>query len=356
MPADDAKIEQLRSRESGGMPSITQDAPREPRPAVPTFSYAQAAKGKVPSVPAPSPPTKAISDTSESSSKKDTNAELGRTLPDSKDTAGKQATTDTVKSLSSDLKILGESTPQEGVTGNGILKEPGSTVESTAIPSDPDVAPTAPSPIPALESALPVTKDKDDGMVPAVNGSAESAWDRHSQSSQNESKQGEKAHAAKDGAQNNAEGSWDEEKPEIAALKEAPPPPVNFWAQRMAQPAKGKVQQSTPIQASKPVALSNGNAFAGESSKLSEAGGETRKQESKKRSKVNPEDRPVMREGAKSVDGKAKNGEGILPDDAYKRLHADLNRQQQDKHQHHSCASTSPWGCYLLADARLRNR
>lgn len=327
MSADDAKIEQLRQSESGDMPSITQDAPREPRPAVPTFSYAQAAKGKVPSVPAPSPPTKAISDTSESSSKKDTNPEVGRTLPDAKDTAGKQATTDTVKSLSSDPKILGESSPKEGVTGNGILKEPESNAGSTAIPSEPYLAPTAPSPTPALESASPVIKDKDEGMVPAVNGSAESAWDRHSQSSQTESKQGEKAHAAQDGAQNNPEGSWDEEKPETAALKEAPPPPVNFWAQRMAQPAKGKVQQSTSIQVSKPVALANGNALASESNKLSEAGGDTRKQESKKRSKVNAEDRPVMREGAKLMDGKAKNGEGIIPEGVNNRLHADFNRQ-----------------------------
>ena len=61
---------------------------------------------------------------------------------------------------------------------------------------------------------------------------------------------------------------------------------------------------------SKPAVLTNGTGGAGESAKPAESSGEHRKQENKKRSKGNGEDRTMIKEGGKSADGKAKNGEG----------------------------------------------
>lgn len=308
MSAGDSNIEQLRHREHDNMPSITQDAPREQRTAVPAFSYAQAAKGKVPSTPATPPLSMAKSDTSESSIKKDTNVEASTTSPDQKAAPGKQMISEGPKPQSSDIKATGEPSPIKNVTGNGTVEEPVSNVAPAAIASASEIASTSPSPHsgPTSVSSLP----KDENSAPTVNGSAEPALDKQSQPSQNGSKHGDKANAANDSSQKMLEASWDDEKPETAMLKEAPPPPVNFWAQRMAQPAKVKPQQSNSIQIPKPVTLPNGVGSASEAARVTEAGGEPRKQESKKRSKGNTEDRPTMKEGGKSADGKAKSAEG----------------------------------------------
>ena len=310
MSADDSKIEQPRQRQSDTMSSTTQEAPKEVRPAIPAFSYAQAAKGKAPSVPANLPVSIAKSDTSETGAKKDTNAEASPILPATNNGSGRRIISEGGKPHDSDFKATCEPSPHRNATGNGAVKESTSNAESTAVASAPEMTSTFPAPNSGPISTSPLPRD-DDG-APTVNGSSESTWDKHSQSSQNGSKNGEKASAAKDNAQKASEASWDEEKPEPISLKEAPPPPVNFWAQRMAQPTKAKPQQSAPLQISKPVTLANGVGGAGESARNTESGGEPRKQENKKKSKGNTEDRPTMKEGSKSAEGKTKNGEGRI--------------------------------------------
>lgn len=310
MSADDTKVEQLQNREQENMSSITQDAPKEARPAVPAFSYAQAAKGKVPSIPTTPPVSMAKSDTSDTSAKKEVNVEVRTISPGSRYDLGKQTTSEGGKPKGSELKAAGEPGPiGEAIgNGNGALKEPASTVESTAITPASDTTSTSPNPKsgPALVSPMP----KDEDNAPMVNGLAESTSDKHSQSSQNGKKNGEKVNTAKDGSEKSSEAPWDEDKPETASLKEAPPPPVNFWAQRMAQPTKAKPQQSAPMQMPKPASLPNGVSIAGESVKTTESAGEPRKLENKKKSKASTEDRPTMKEGSKSVEGKIKGGEG----------------------------------------------
>ena len=308
MSSEGRKGENLQQQQADTMSGIAQEPPKEVKPAIPAFSYAQAARSKAPSVPATPSASMAKSDTSDTGTKRDADPDPVPSLQDSKNDSGKRTTSEGGKPQRNDSRAGGEPGTNKMAATNGTVKDQASGAQSKAAASGAQITSTSPSPDFGTSSMSTLPKDEDG--LSAVNGSSESTWDKQSQSSNNGSKNDEKANAEKDNAQKASEAPWDEAKPEPASLKEAPPPPVNFWAQRMAQIPKVRPQQSAPLQTPKQVVLTNGTGGAGELGKPTESSGEHRKQENKKKSKGNVEDRPMIKEGSKSADGKVKNGEG----------------------------------------------
>ena len=351
MPADDSKNEQRQQKQTDAMSTATQKPAEEPRPAIPVFSYAQAAKGKAPSVPATPSLSMALSDTAEHGAKKDTSSETNTTLTGSKTGSGKRTASEGGKPQGDEFKSGTEKDMTRTALTNGTEKETEPVAPSNPGASAPETTSNSPSPDFGTTSVSTLPPKEDDAFS-AANESSESTWDKQSQSSQNGGKNGDKANTEKENAQGAVEPSWDEEKPEPASLKEAPPPPVNFWTARMAQTPKAKPQQTSVPQTLKPAALTNGVSNASESAKMTEPNSDAKKPDGKRKAKGVAEDRPTMKEGSKSADGKAKNGEGNALPLPKQRLFTNAHRCNQIKCRRHGSPTTS-WRCSFLADPRL---
>ena len=307
MPSDGRRAENPQQQQADTMSGPLQESSKEMKPAIPVFSYAQAAKSKAPSVPVIPSAGMAKSETGDTGTKMDTEADPIPSFRDSKNDSAKRTISEGGKPQRNDFKVSGEPGTNK-MSANGTEKDLGSGVQSKAAGSGTQITHTAPSPDFGASSISTLPKDEDG--FSAVNGSSESTWDKQSQTSHNGSKNDERAIAEKDAAQKASDAPWDETKPESALLKEAPPPPVNIWAQRMAQIPKTKPQQTAPLQTSKQAVMTNGTGGASEPARPTESSGEQRKQENRKKSKGNVDDRLVVKENNKSADGKAKNGEG----------------------------------------------
>ena len=295
----------------------SQEIKMEVKPAIPVFSYAQAAKSKAPSVPATPSIGMAKSDTNDLATKKGQESNSNPPPSESKNSAPKRATSEGATPRGNDFKASNDPPLSKPTAPEGAVKEQVSEIQTKPATSGNQNVSKSPSPDFGTTSISTLPKD-DDGFS-AVNGSSDSTWDKQSQTSQNGNKNEEKDNVEKDTVQKELDGAWDEAKPESASLKEAPPPPVNFWAQRMAQNPKVKPQQSAPPQSLKPVPATNGTAPAGESVKPNESSVEYKKQESKKRTKGNLDDRPTNKEGSKSVEGKGRSGEGKIDQHLFRR-------------------------------------
>ena len=276
----------------------------------PVFSYAQAAKGRSPSAPSPTPPSKAFSDTTEADSKKAPHAETGASTPEPNNTLTKRTASEDHALRGETLNGNDEPRPTQSgeahaTTGNGISSsdnssstKPAKQIPST--PSSPDYGITSTSTLP-----------KEDDMFSAVNGSSDATSDKQSQSSQTGnglSKSGEKAEAEKE---HSATVPWDEETPTAASLKEAVPPAVNIWQQRKEAQAKSK--SFTAPQQQKPSINSNMPGNTSGPTKGPETSNEPRKQDSRKKGRNASgafEDRTTLgatRDGSKSVDAVEKS-------------------------------------------------
>ena len=149
-----------------------------------TFSYAQAAKGRSPSVP---------------------NTALAAEKPVAKRTAseGQQTLVDDFEEQKS----------------SNVTSPPANNDENkVSLPSSPEYS-TAPS----------LTLPKEEDMSATQNGSSEFTWEKASQSSQSGTKDGESGKRDVDTA------SWADESSASVSLRDAPPPAVNFWEQRKEQ-------------------------------------------------------------------------------------------------------------------------
>ncbi|KAL8998011.1 MAG: hypothetical protein Q9169_002851 [Polycauliona sp. 2 TL-2023] len=154
---------------------------------------------------------------------------------------------------------------------------------------------------------------KDEDLFSNANASSDSTWEKLSQGSQNGSRSNEKVdHAEKEIATN---GNWDEEAPTVptpAALKEAPPPPVNIWKQR-AEAKAAKVPGKLPIsnRSGQPQPTTDLNANA----KPFDIGAETKRHDSKKQAKRTQreaDEKPTTagaKDGMKHSDGRVKGQE-----------------------------------------------
>ena len=261
----------------------------------PTLTYALAAKGRSPSVPSLLPNGKPLSDATEDGLKRSSSSGSRGSVVNPTKTPTKRTASETQMPQVEDVKAGDEeqqaqhSENKDATKSDNAIGKPLATTQSqpmASTPSSPEYGITSTSSLP-----------KEDDAFSTVNGSSESTWDKQSQSSQNGSKGAEKADAEKGQA---SKLSWDEEVPAPVSLKEAPPPPVNIWQQRI---AAQKPKPSTPAQPPKPATpiLSPGNANG--STKGTEATTEQKKQDGKKKGKT----------GAGSLDersaqGAARNG------------------------------------------------
>lgn len=271
----------------------------------PALTYASAAKGRSPSVPSLLPNGKALSDTTESGLKRSSSSGSRNTTANPTKAPAKRTASETrmpqVEGVTAGegQQRVRHSVFRDVTKSDNTAEKPSSAAQSqpmASTPSSPEYGITSTSTLP-----------KEDDAFSTVNGSSDSTWDKQSQTSQNGSKGGEKAEAEKEQA---TKISWDEEALAHVSLKEAPPPPVNIWQQRI---AAQKPKQSTPPQPPKPAIpnLSSGNANG--SVKGTETTTEQKKQDGKKKGKIGAgslDERPALgaaRSGIKSADAADKS-------------------------------------------------
>ena len=279
-----------------------------------TFSYAQAAKGRSPSVPS--------------------TLTAGKTLSDTADIDGKRASSSSMESSKEPIKrTVSESrTPQDKEMKFGQedhstqSSDPKSTVQTAAQDTTPEIAQmeplsdkpavvgqsqavaSAPS-SPEYGTTSTSTLPKEDDVFSTTNGSSDSTSDKQSQTSQN----GNKSHEKADVEKGNAAAPWDEEAPvPVPTLKEAAPPPINVWQIRSQNQAKSR--STNPSQSTKPVNLAGAPVIPNGQGKGNEASHELKKQDGRKKPKAVSgvtEDRSASGSGkdvAKSVDSAEKSG------------------------------------------------
>lgn len=262
------------------MSAATQSPLGDPPRATPAFSYAQAAKGRSPSGPPSLSTEKTPKGDQETRSVNGPTADNQDTVVATGSFATKRAASEGHRSRNSSTTVTAEtippfqgnsesSTTEAAMTPATQASEQSQTVVST--PSSPEFGITSSSTIP-----------KDDDLFSNANASSDSTWEKLSQGSQNGSKLNEKTDTEKEPIMN---GSWDVETPAPPvppALKEAPPPTVNIWKQRI----DAKAAKQPAITSSRnPASHSTTNNNANFASKPFDIGAESRKYDSKKQAK-----------------------------------------------------------------------
>lgn len=311
MPAESRAIDNQQRSSTDKMMATPQNSSGDLVQINPPLTYALAAKGRSPSVPSLQPNGKALSDTTEngpkrssSSGSRDTAANPNK-VP-TKRTTSESRTPQTENVAAGEVQQRVQNSEIKDVAKPDCATEKAPSVlptHSTAsTPSSPEYGITSTSTLP-----------KEDDAFSTANGSSESTWERQSQTSQNGAKGGEKADAEKEQA---AKFGWDEEAPAPVSLKEAPPPPVNIWQQRI---AAQKPKQSTPPQPPKPAIPNLSSVNANGPAKGTEAATEQKKQDSKRKGKTGAgplDERPALgtaRTGSKSADAADKSSTLPVP-------------------------------------------
>jgi la-related protein 1 len=349
------------------MSAATQKPVGELPQAAPAFSYAQAAKGMYPSVPSALPSGKTSSEITEMTPRR-------TSIPDSKPVSmvsdrpmTKRTASEGRESHGGGLKTSNEpdsvssNSGETAPTNTSLTGYPQSGGHDQAVNSTPSS--------PGFGTASTSTLPKEDDLFSTPNGSSDSTWEKHSQTSQNGAKTGEKVGAEKEQSVGTA---WDEEPPLPVSLKEAPPPAINFWQQRKeAQDAKSKALKQVAPAAKSELATSNVRygSMNGPPRGL-DNDVDLKRQDTKKKAKGNvgpPDERTAPRavkDGIKSADGKSRNGEegNIMPSFLRSKLLIECRRRSSTctitgsrKAYSNGRASTS-WRCDFLANARQRAR
>ncbi|KAL8657000.1 MAG: hypothetical protein Q9226_002356 [Calogaya cf. arnoldii] len=250
-------------------------------PAVPIFSYAQAAKGRSPSGPSSVSMEKNPKE-GERDSPKSPGVDNQDIIPALEKSPTKRAVSegDLSQSHSIDRKPLGETQSPVLGTSESSTTPALTTAATQASEKSQVVVSTPSSPEFGVTSTSTLLKDED--LFSNANASSDSTWEKLSQGSQSGSRSNEKVDQEKELTVN---GSWDEETPTIpapAALKEAPPPPVNIWKQRAE--AKAAKQPTKPS-----ASTSSGQLQTATDAKVAtkpfDIGAESRKHDSKKQAK-----------------------------------------------------------------------
>ena len=237
-----------------------------------TFSYAQAAKGRSPSVP-------------------DTAAEVE--------------------------KPLTKRTSSEGHIPSGEALKAKSESEMTS-PEKPETNKSSTPSSPDFGTASTSTLLKDDDPFSSQNGSSESTWDKQSDSSRSGNRSISKADADKPSEETL---SWSDDTPAPLALKDAPVPTVNCWQQRSKEAQEAKARANKPVGAplNKAADASSTNLTA-----VPRVVGEANQRKPKGSSgSQEPNSQSVhTKEGIRNGDGKTRNADdGMLLDQCmYARL------------------------------------
>lgn len=277
-----------------------------------SFSYAQAAKGRTPSIPSTLTSGKSPSESVDLGVRR-----VSAPEPKNAPVAFSKAQTE---------ELVGNSR-EETVTKSGT--EPASTPSNAAEIKSKSIAPELqsntegqvhiPPSIPASPSsgtASTSTLPKEDEALSSANGSSDSTWEKLSQGSQIGNKTSEKLESDKDQTTSQV---WDEEPitSSITSLKEAPPPAINVWQYRKELlDAKAKTV-SASLQIPKPQNHTGVNSSPNTGTKPSENAFDMRRQDTKKRGKNIPgqsEEKQVNgKEVTKVTETRMRNGEEGKP-------------------------------------------
>jgi len=312
MPAEVTPPNTTQAQSVDGMSAATQKTIGELAQTTPAFSYAQAAKGRSPSVPANLPNSKAFSDNAETDVKRTSTSETRKPTEESNKSSTKRTASEGRVPQGGSFNASEERPSTE----NRDMKEPtkseapsekssslGPSRQNGSAPSSPGYGTTSTSTIP-----------KEDDTFSNVNGSLDSSSDKQSQTSHNENKVDEKMEIEK--RKSPEKLSWDEDTPAPASLKEAPAPVVNIWQQR--KEAQAKSRQSAPPTPVKSANVSNGFGNLSGPVRGAEANTEPKKLDGRKKSKTglgNAEERPaagIPKEGSKSADGAEKSAPALM--------------------------------------------
>ncbi|KAJ9273083.1 hypothetical protein DTO212C5_668 [Paecilomyces variotii] len=185
------------------------------KPEMPTFSYAQAAKGIV-STPTTQQTAKSSANQSKQASNDDSNdSSVPATRSEAQADQVKADTENTESKVERETESAGQQQASAGSSKN--------IVSGTSSPS--------------LGTASTSTLTKDDDASVTPNGSSDSTWDKQSQASVPV----EKANQTAEGTQEKSNGASEKAPSPPKELKAAPIPAVNVWQQRKeAQEAKAK--------------------------------------------------------------------------------------------------------------------
>ncbi|KAL8649462.1 MAG: hypothetical protein Q9210_004384 [Variospora velana] len=282
------------------------DLPRAP----PVFSYAQAAKGRSPSGPPSVSTDKVLKEEQDISSVSDSAAEIQDTIQATESHSTKRAASEGGQSRNSNTTVNGESVPPL-LRNTESNTTPAATTPATQASEQSQVVVSTPS-SPEFGITSASTLLKDDDLFSNANASSDSTWEKLSQGSQNGSKSIEKADIEKEPAIN---GAWEEETlapPATPPLKEAPPPTVNIWKQRIdAKAARQPTNVSTTSSSNQRMTSDQANSVT----KPFDIGAESRKVDNKKTAKRahSGNDEKAATAGAKDairhLDGKVNGAE-----------------------------------------------
>ena len=320
------------------MSASTSKPAMEPFPVIPTFSYAQAAKGRTSNATSDSQQIRTQLDTAGSGTKRAVSSDGGAPEPQEKAPTKRTASEGRVPENTEKIEkpeVHDQESNESNVGTNGGAQQQ-TTIRA---PDHPATTPSSPDYGTTSISSLPKEEDTSSTAV----DSSESTWDKHSQSSQNGAKTIEKIDLEDQAAAENSP-RWDEEVPVSPGLKEAPPPVRNIWQQRKeAQAAKSKVKQSPvqPLAPGKPLAEQEASHSG---PKSTEAHNDLKRQDLRKKSKVAPEDKtqPEMTRPS-NKDRKAKAGNDGMSCVFHFRHHL-LIREPTDKPNATAMAPPPPPG------------
>lgn len=316
-----------------------------------SFSYAQAAKGRTPSVPSTLPPGKVPTEPMGVSERKISVSEPKITVIDSRHTEGQAGKT----SEEENAKVGPEATAASPSASEAQTKSPIPHLQRQP-ETQPHVTASTPS-SPSYGTASISTLPKEDETLSAGNGSSDSTWDKQSQGSrngqnaQNGIKSNEKNESDKE---QSTIPNWDEDSPAPACLKEAPPPAVNIWQHRKElQDAKAKTMQSTSSHPLKSINLPGSSTSQSKDPKSSENTSDLRKHDNKKKAKPtagNLEEKTGTvggREGSKLIEAKNRVGEeGELWVIALEPRISNINKGQKKGGVEHPAPWTRTSSCH----------
>ena len=278
--------------------TASQKLPGEASPIIPSFSYAQAAKGRSPSVPS-------LLSSGQISSETVNVAASSISLPSAKDAAAIPMN-DSAVEQSSEVHEKGDLKDGDHLNDLEVTPKNATSLLQSSTLSQPQPAGSTPS-SPSFETASTSTLPKEDELSSTANGSLDSNWDKNSQSSQNGSKPSEKVEENK--AQNSA-AVWNDEGPTSALLKEAPPPAVNIWQHRKEiHEARAKSKQVTAPQAPKLTTQFGASGSTNNLSKNPDSGIDSKKHENRKK----------VKSGSAYIEERSSHGsnkEGSRPNEA----------------------------------------
>ena len=252
-------------------------------PAVPQFSYAQAAKGK--------PQTQ----TPSSSHSTEDKAESGpkRTVSSDRATVAGAQDKNSAKRTASEGRIPENTNRFEKTKAQSPMATDtrGSVGEEVLVDQNPSEVqkPTAASTSLELGTASTSIFTKDDDHSSSVNGSSELDRDKQSQTSQNGEKTGDKTELG-DQRELSPDHKWNEDIPTSPTLKEAPPPTMNYWQQRKEAHEAKRAKQPPTHQTTARKSVGEQEAHLNPT-KTVDAGTDIKKQESKKKSRQAPDEK-----------------------------------------------------------------